>query len=139
MNDTDDRRGLEDTQDVPSKRLKPPTDGGRRPDRPEHLTIRIDRKEYRVPPELLHRGELTGEQIRRLADPNIGPDRDLFEVVPGRSDRKIGDKKGEKKRVLIRNHMRFFSAPAVINPGSECDQLWGADRPTSGRRRHAAR
>ena len=134
MNDTDDRRGLEDTQDVPSERLTPPTDGGRRPDRPEHLTIRIDRKEYRVPPELLHRGELTGEQIRRLADPNIGPDRDLFEVVPGGSDRKIE----YEDRVLIRNHMRFFSAPAVINPGSECDQLWCAD-PVSGRRRHAAR
>ena len=133
MNDTDDRRGLEDTQDVPSERLKPPTDGGGLPDRPRHLTIRIDRKEYRVPPELLHRGKLTGEQIRRLADPNIGPDRDLFEVVPGGSDRKIGG--GD--RVLIRNHMRFFSAPAVINPGSERGRPWCAG-PMTGGERHAA-
>ena len=67
-----------------------------------------------MPPELLRDGRLTGQQIRRLADPNIGPDRDLFEVVPGGSDRKIEN----QEEVLIRNHMRFFSAPAVINPGS---------------------
>ena len=67
-----------------------------------------------MPPDLLDDGKLTGQQIRRLADPNIGPDRDLFEVVPGGSDRKIDAAEG----VFIRNHMRFFSAPAVINPGS---------------------
>ena len=84
-----------------------------RPDRPR-LVIRIDRREYPVPPELLEDGRLTGFQIRRLADPDIGPDRDLFEVVPGGSDRKIAD----AQEVPIRDRMRFFSAPSVINPGS---------------------
>ena len=119
--------------DIPDTGRESPTDGGRLPDRPEHLTIRIDRKEYLVPPELLDRGHLTGLQIRRLADPDIGRERDLFEVVPGGSDRKIGDNKG----VLIRNHMRFFSAPAVINPGSERGQPWCAG-PMTGGERHAA-
>ena len=126
MNAADYSRRSEHIQDVPDRGAESP-DGGRRPDRPGHLTIRIDRKEYRVPPELLRRGHLTGQQIRRLANPNIGPDRDLFKVVPGGSDRKIGD----QEKVLIRNHMRFFSAPAVINPGSLGSQvttkLWVAD------------
>ncbi len=132
MQDTDDRRGSEDGSDVPDKGAEIPTDGETAPRRPEHLTIRIDRQEYRVPPELLDRGDLTGRQIRRLANPDIGPDRDLFEVVPGGSDRKIGD----DDRVRIRNHMRFFSAPAVINPGSERD---GITAPGHEGRRHAAR
>ena len=83
------------------------------PPRPGDITIRIDRKEYRVPHNLLDDGKMTGAQIRRLADPDIGEDRDLFEVVPGGSDRKIGD--GDE--VVIRNGLRFFSAPAQINPG----------------------
>ena len=86
--------------------------GEPRPDRP-HLVIRIDRREYPVPPELLEDGRLTGLQIRRLADPDVGSDRDLFEVVPGGSDRKIAD----AQEVPIRDRMRFFSAPSVINPG----------------------
>ena len=84
------------------------------PPEPRRITIQIDRKEYVVPPALLDGGTLTGAEIRRLADPDIGSDRDLFEIVPGGSDRKIdaGD------AVEIRDGMRFFSAPATINPGS---------------------
>ena len=111
MKDTDAQRGPEDISDSGTKA---PTGGDTPTDRPRHLAIRIDRKECRVPPGLLDRGALTGRRIRRLADPDIGPDRDLFEVGPGGSDRKIGN----DERVRIRNHMRFFSAPAVINPGS---------------------
>lgn len=111
--------------------------GGKPPDPTEPLTIRIDRKEYRVPPELLDDGKLTGQQIRQLADPNIGPDRDLFEVVPGGSDRKIDAAEG----VFIRNHMRFFSVPAVINPGCVCEQVARHSccvSSVSGRGRNAA-
>ena len=129
MKDTDEKPGHEDISDGGTK---DPTGGETPHGRPEHLTIRIDRKEYPVSPGLLDRGHLTGRQIRRLADPDIGPDRDLFQVVPGGSDRKIGN----DKRVRIRNHMRFFSAPAVINPGSERD---GATAPRREGRRHAAR
>ncbi len=70
--------------------------------------IQIDRKVYKV--ELKH---MTGSQLRALPSPPIGPDRDLFEVVPGGTDRKIG---GEEV-VEIRNGLRFFSAPTQINPG----------------------
>lgn len=113
MNEASDDRRLDDVRDVPDAGAESPGVGDH-PDRTGPLTIRVDRKEYRVPPDLFDAGHLTGRQIRRLADPNIGSDRDLFEVVPGGSDRKIED----EERVFIHDHMRFFSAPAVINPGS---------------------
>lgn len=135
MNDAvDDPRPI-DVHD-PDKGPEPPS-GGRPPDPTKPLTIRIDRKEYRVPPDLLDDGKLTGRQIRRLVRPHIGPDRDLFEVVPGGSDRKIDAAEG----VVIRNHMRFFSAPAVINPGCVCEQVSrhpGGVSSVSGRGRNAA-
>ena len=102
---------LPDVPDEPGRKL--PSDPG--PPRPGAIAIRIDRKEYRVPRNLLDDGKMTGAQIRRLADPDIGEDRDLFEVVPGGSDRKIGN----SDEVVIRNGLRFFSAPAQINPGCE--------------------
>ena len=135
MNDAvDDPRPI-DVHD-PDKGEESPS-GGKPPDLTRPLKIRIDRKEYPVPSDLLDAGKLTGQQIRRLADPNIGPDRDLFEVVPGGSDRKIDAADG----VFIRNHMRFFSAPAVINPGSVCDQVANQLRDVNssgGGRRDAA-
>jgi hypothetical protein len=72
------------------------------------FTIRIDRAEFRV-----HEHMLTGRQLRHLPHPPIGPDRDLFEVIPGGSDRKIE----ENEEVRMREHLRFFTAPAQINPG----------------------
>ena len=105
------------------------TPGDRLPDRPDEprprppldppssvpggIVIRIDRREYPVPRDLLNDGKLTGTAIRRLADPDIADDRDLFEVVLGGSDRKIGN----DEEVAIRDGLRFFSAPARINPG----------------------
>lgn len=73
------------------------------------FTIKIDRREYEV-----HERELTGRQLRHLPNPLIGPDRDLFEVVPGGSDRKITD----DMEVKMRDGLRFFTAPAQINPGA---------------------
>ena len=87
---------------------------------PRGLHIRLDRQDIKVSIASLHDGELTGRQIRELATPPIGADRDLFEIVPGGSDRKIED--GEA--VMIRDHLRFFSAPRNINPGAcRCRQL----------------
>jgi len=76
---------------------------------PHHFEIQIDRKHYQV-----EKKHLTGSELRHLPNPPIGPDRDLFEVVPGGSDRKIGD----DQVVEMRNGLRFFTAPAQINPGS---------------------
>jgi hypothetical protein len=72
--------------------------------------IQIDRVHYKVTME-----RMTGLQLRHVPNPPIGPDRDLFEVVPGGSDRKIGD----EQVVEIRNALRFFTAPAQINPGRQ--------------------
>jgi hypothetical protein len=71
--------------------------------------IKIDRSEYKV-----HQRYLTGAELRQLPQPPIGPDRDLFEVVPGGSDKKIAD----DMRVEMRDGLRFFTAPAQINPGA---------------------
>jgi hypothetical protein len=74
------------------------------------FTIKIDRVTYEV-----HERELTGLQLRHKPTPPIGPDRDLFEVVPGGSDKKILD----SEVVKMRDGLRFFTAPAQINPGSD--------------------
>lgn len=75
-----------------------------------HYEVKIDRTTYKV--ESKH---MTGMQLRMLPTTPLGPDRDLFEVVPGGTDLKIGD----EDVVEIKNGLRFFSAPAQINPGAE--------------------
>lgn len=77
---------------------------------PHQFQIQIDRTHFTV-----HDEYLTGAQLKALPNPPIGNDRDLWEVVPGGSDRKIQD----TERVEMRNGKRFFTAPAQINPGSE--------------------
>lgn len=76
---------------------------------PPHFQIRIDRDHYTVT-----EGALTGAQLRALPDPDVGDDRDLFEVVPGGSDIKIE----QDVVVEMRSGLRLFTAPAQINPGS---------------------
>jgi hypothetical protein len=76
--------------------------------RPGQFQIQIDRVHYTVQHE-----KLTGAELRQVPNPTIGPDRDLWEVVPGGQDRKIED----TDAVEIRNGKRFFTAPAQINPG----------------------
>jgi hypothetical protein len=56
---------------------------------------------------------MTGVELRALVGPPIWADRDLFEVVPGGTDRKVED----ADTVRMRDGLRFFSAPAHINPG----------------------
>lgn len=86
-------------------------DGERgRPDHPKEFEIKIDRMTYKVSEPVM-----TGAQLRRLPEPNIGPERDLFEVVPGGSDLKIE----ADTSVEMRNGLRFFTAPAQINPGRD--------------------
>ena len=70
--------------------------------------IQIDRDHFTV-----GQRELTGTQLRHVPTPPIGVDRDLFEVVPGGTDRKIED----SDIVEIHDGQRFFTAPALINPG----------------------
>ena len=77
---------------------------------PHLINIQIDRVHYDVDAT-----EMTGAQLREVPKPPIGPDRDLFEVVPGASDVKIGN----ATVVHLHNGMRFFTAPGQINPGSK--------------------
>lgn len=80
---------------------------GSKPDK--KFDIKIDRAEFKV-----HEDVLTGAQLRELPKPDIGPERDLFEVVPGGSDLKIEN----ATPVKMRDGLRFFTAPAQINPGN---------------------
>lgn len=92
-------------------------DGKRTEDTHEHhhqFEIQIDRTHYTV--TMKH---MTGLQLRHVPAPPIGPDRDLFEVVSGGSDQKIGD----EQVVEIRNGLRFFTAPAQINPGGHLRKM----------------
>jgi hypothetical protein len=77
---------------------------------PEHheFHIQIDRVHYSVT-----QSHMTGLELRHVPPTPIGPDRDLFEVIPGGTDRKIAD----NEVVEIRDGKRFFTAPAQINPG----------------------
>lgn len=79
---------------------------------PEHgggeLKIQIDRVHY-----VVTKHQMTGAELRKVPPTPIGHDRDLFEVIPGDPDRKIGD----SDMVEIHNGKRFFTAPAHINPG----------------------
>ena len=79
----------------------------------KELTVKIDRAEIKVPVDSLENGHLTGDQLRKLVKPPIDHTRDLFEVVVGGLDEKIGD----SDRVKIYDWQRFFSAPAQVNPG----------------------
>ena len=77
---------------------------------PPQFQIQIDRTHYTV-----NKPQMSGAELRNVPAPPIGPERDLFEVVPGGSDRKIAD----QDIVEIRNGLRFFTAPAQINPGQK--------------------
>ena len=79
--------------------------------KPKHpkFQIQIDRVHYEVT-----QPEMTGADLRRVPDPDVGPERDLFEVIPGKPDRKLAD----IDVVEIRNGKRFFTAPGQINPGN---------------------
>jgi len=79
-------------------------------EKPVKFQIQIDRVHYTVTQEVM-----TGAELRRVPQTPIGPDRDLFEVVPGGTDKKIED----NEQVQIREGERFFTAPAHINPGSK--------------------
>jgi len=84
------------------------TNGSEAPTHEFH--IQIDRVHYTVT-----KPAMTGAELRQVPQPPIGPDRDLFEVVPGHPDQKIED----NTVVQIHDGKRFFTAPSHINPGTE--------------------
>lgn len=92
--------------------LDKPEEGMPGIDKPEDdksYTIQIDRTQY-----VLNENRLTGAGLRQIPTPPIPPNRDLFQIIPGRPDRKIKD----DDRILITDGLRFFTAPNTINPGA---------------------
>ncbi len=79
-------------------------------DESHKFQIQIDRVHYTVT-----QSTMTGAELRKVPPTPIGPERDMFEVVPGGSDRKIAD----DEVVEMKNGKRFFTAPAQINPGAD--------------------
>jgi len=76
--------------------------------KPEKVQIFIDGAKYHATSN-----ELTGAQIRALADPQVAEDRDLWLDVVDKLDEMI-----ENDRVVhLEAKMRFFSVPREINPG----------------------
>src|SRR5690349_4847430 len=106
------------------------------PNAPKTFGTKIDRTTYKVDEPIL-----TGAQLRALPNPPIGPDRDLFEVVPGGSDLKIE----ADSRVEMRNGLRFFTAPAQIKSRPRlrgpvrCRLLLGGVRDARRRARDGSR
>ena len=80
-----------------------------KPDTDKSYEIQIDRIMY-----TLTENRLTGFELRQVPDPPIPPSRDLFEIVPGRPDRKVEN----DDRILVQDGLRFFTAPSNINPGA---------------------
>jgi len=76
----------------------------------EHgIPIQIDHKPYKAP-----KSPMTGAELRALPSPPIGPDQDLFLVVPGpEDDRLVGD----NDSVELKEGTHFYTAPTTINPG----------------------
>lgn len=57
--------------------------------------------------------ELTGAQIRALAEPSVAEDRDLWLDIVDKLDELIEN----DQCVHLEDKMRFFSVPREINPG----------------------
>ena len=91
----------------PSEVPNPPAHGGElHPN--EKLTVVIDNKKYRAPARVL-----TGDQLRKLAAPDIGAGFDLWQEIPGGEDNLVEG----HERIELRDGMTFYSANSTINPG----------------------
>ena len=79
-------------------------------DKGTHLyNIQIDRAHFKIEESVL-----TGAQIRSIPQPPIEASRDLFQDIPGPTN----DIKIElTDEVAIKDGERFYTAPALINPG----------------------
>jgi hypothetical protein len=76
----------------------------------DEVTIHIDHSTFKV-----EVGSMSGQELRQLPSPAIGPEFDLWEDVPGGEDIRIAD----SATVELRNGMHFFTTPGRINPGGD--------------------
>lgn len=82
-------------------------------DRDRFTPIQIDHKPYKA-----LKTPMIGKELRVLAEPPIGPERDLFRVVPGPAD---DVRVEDQDSVDLEPGMHFYSAPTTINPGGACN------------------
>jgi hypothetical protein len=68
----------------------------------------FDRASY-----VVYERKMTGAQLRTVPSPDVAPDRDLWLDVPDARDRKVQD----EDVIVLKDGMRFFTAPGRINPG----------------------
>ena len=83
-----------------------------KPAQDHFIPIQIDHKPYKAP-----QSPMTAEELRVLADPDIGPDRDLFLTVPGPADDELI---ADGQSVQLKPGMHFYTAARSINPGGRC-------------------
>lgn len=76
--------------------------------KPEKVQIFIDGTKYKATSP-----DMTGAQLRALATPSIGEDRDLWLDIVDKLDELVED----DRVIHLQERMRFFSVPRVINPG----------------------
>lgn len=70
----------------------------------------------------LQEHEMTGAQLRLVSSPPVSRDRDLWLDIIDELDKLIED----DAVVELRNNMRFFTVPRVINPGRGINPSHGA-------------
>lgn len=90
-----------------------------KPPKPEKIPIYIDGTKYQA-----HANELTGTEVRALAQPPVGEDRDLWLDVVDELDKLVGD----DEVIKMVDKMRFFTVPRVINPGQRPRRMLSAGR-----------
>jgi hypothetical protein len=73
------------------------------------IPITIDTRPYKAP-----KTPMSAKELRELADPDIGADRDLWRTVPGPADDVLVN---DGSSVDLEAGMHFYSAPRTINPG----------------------
>jgi len=78
---------------------------------PNTIIIHINHTKYDAP-----KTPMTGAELRALPSPAIGPEHDLYLVVPGPGDDNRID---AAEAVELKNGMHFYTAPTTINPGTK--------------------
>jgi hypothetical protein len=75
-------------------------------DRP--FPIFIDKQKFEVTED-----KMTGAELRALPTAPVGPDRDLYLIVPGGEDDLVDD----TERVGLKPGTKFMTVPKLITPG----------------------
>jgi hypothetical protein len=86
----------------------PAEHGGPSGGKSKPFPIFVDKQKFEVSGD-----KITGAAVRALPTPPIGPDRDLYLVVPGGEDELVGD----AQSVEVKPGTKFMSVPRHITPG----------------------